>query len=83
MELGAHLQPNVWAMTKENLDFAYPIFEPYLNYGAPNIRLLPTPLPFEIGTNAGFPSCPAFQTLQCNGVRKGLAAKNDFGRSCD
>ena len=36
--------PNVWAMSRENMDFAHPIFEPYFIYCAPNIKLLPPPL---------------------------------------
>ena len=36
--------PNVWAMSKENLDFAHPIFEPYFMDCAQNIKLLPPPL---------------------------------------
>ena len=39
--------PNVWAMSKENLDFAHPIFEPYLMscaVCAPIIKLHPPPL---------------------------------------
>ena len=36
--------PNVWALRKENVDFAYPIFGPYFMYCAPNLRLLPPPL---------------------------------------
>ena len=37
---GAH----PWAMSRENVDFANPIFGPYFMFSAPNIRLLPTPL---------------------------------------
>ena len=37
--------PNIWAMSKENVDFAHPIFGPYFMYCAPNLRLLPPPLP--------------------------------------
>ena len=36
--------PNVWAMSRENMDFAHPIFEPYFMFCAPNIKLTPPPL---------------------------------------
>ena len=36
--------PNILAMSKENVDFAHPIFGPYFMYCAPNLRLLPPPL---------------------------------------
>ena len=36
--------PKVWAMIKENVDFAGPIFGPYSMYCAPNATLLPPPL---------------------------------------
>ena len=36
--------PNVWAISKEDIDFAHPIFGPYFMYCAPNLRLLPPPL---------------------------------------
>ena len=34
-------------MSKENVDFAHPIFGPYFMYCAPNLRLLPPPLNIE------------------------------------
>ena len=36
--------PNVWAVSKENVDFSHPLFGPYLMYYAPNLSLLPPPL---------------------------------------
>ena len=36
--------PNVWAMSRENMDFAQQIFEPYFMHCTPNIKLLPPPL---------------------------------------
>ena len=44
---GAHLHtcaPNVWAISKKNVDFAHPIFGPYFMICAPNLKLLPPPL---------------------------------------
>ena len=35
-------------MNNENLDFAHPIFWAYFMYCAPNIRLLPPPLPLNL-----------------------------------
>ena len=36
--------PNIWALSKENVDFAHPIYGPYSMYCAPNLRLLSPPL---------------------------------------
>ena len=36
--------PNVWAISKEDIDFAHPIFGAYFMYCAPNLILLPPPL---------------------------------------
>ena len=36
--------PNIWAISKEDIDFAQPIFGPYFMYCAPNLKLLPPPL---------------------------------------
>ena len=42
--------PNVLAMSRENMAFAHPIFEPYLMYCAPNIKLVPPPLRYHVFT---------------------------------
>ena len=43
VELDAHLHTQYWALIKENVDYAHPIFWPYLMHCAPNIWLLPPP----------------------------------------
>ena len=40
--------PNLWAISNEYLDFAHPILGTYFMYCAPNVRLLPPPLPYNI-----------------------------------
>ena len=69
-----------WAMIRENVDFVHPIFWPYFIYCTPNIRPLPSPLPFKSSENSFSYSCnnDKIFTPHLNGKKLSMNSSWDF-----